>query len=179
MIFEETYKILKRIGHIWVGFEDKMTEPLETAREWHKTLSKYDFELCNQAIEAYIELGNVAFAPSLPQLVQWMNKTKAIKEDAPSKHELFAMIQKAASNSIYNSGAEFNKLPPILQQWVGTPSALRSFALDYERLNTVIRNAFMKEIDGLIQINMERERSKQIFIELQNKAQNLLEGGDY
>ena len=58
--------------------------------------------------------------------------------------EAWSLVSKAIRNSAYNSVEEFAKLPPIVQNAVGLPDQLRTWALDENYNEQVISSNFMR-----------------------------------
>ena len=88
------------------------------------------------------------FAPDIAAITERIRDMKAAAIGEPTNDELWLMLKRAASNSTYNSEKEFAKLPPILQQYVGSPGELRSMAMvDADTFETVNRGLFYKNIE--------------------------------
>lgn len=59
--------------------------------------------------------------------------------------EAWGLIRKASENSIYGSQTEFDKLPPIIQRLVGSPSQLKEWAMmDSDEFQTVVASNFQR-----------------------------------
>ena len=57
------------------------------------------------------------------------------------------MLKKATHNAYYSAQEEFNKLPPVLKRYLGSPGTLVEFAMMQEDVfNTVIHGQFLKQI---------------------------------
>lgn len=114
----------------------------ETVDVWHMMLSDYDYNLVAMALKAYILSDTNGFAPSIGQLVgkiQTLTKPQELNE-----MEAWSLVSKAIRNSAYNSVEEFAKLPPIVQNAVGLPDQLRTWALDENYNEQVVSSNFMR-----------------------------------
>lgn len=114
----------------------------ETVDVWQMMLSDYDYNLVAMALKAYILSDTIGFAPSIGQLV---SKIQTItKPHELSEMEAWSLVSKAIRNSGYNSVEEFAKLPPIVQNAVGLPDQLRTWALDENYNEQVVSSNFMR-----------------------------------
>ena len=114
----------------------------ETVDVWHMMLSDYDYNLVAMALKSYILSDTSGFAPSIGQLVA---KIQTItKPQELSETEAWSLVSKAIRNSGYNSVEEFTKLPPIVQNAVGLPDQLRTWALDENYNEQVVSSNFMR-----------------------------------
>ena len=114
----------------------------ETVDVWQMMLSDYDYNLVAMALKAYILSDTIGFAPSIGQLV---SKIQTItKPHELSEMEAWSLVSKAIRNSGYNSVEEFAKLPPIVQNAVGLPEQLRTWALDENYNEQVVSSNFMR-----------------------------------
>lgn len=114
----------------------------ETVDVWYMMLSDYEYNLVAMALKAYILSDTSGFAPSIGQLV---SKIQTItKPHELSEMEAWSLVSKAIRNSGYNSVEEFAKLPPIVQNAVGLPGQLRTWALDENYNEQVVSSNFIK-----------------------------------
>lgn len=114
----------------------------ETVDVWYMMLSDYDYNLVAMALKAYILSDTSGFTPSIGQLV---SKIQTItKPHKLSEMEAWSLVSKAIRNSGYNSVEEFAKLPPIVQNAVGLPCQLRTWALDENYNEQVVSSNFMR-----------------------------------
>ena len=55
------------------------------------------------------------------------------------------MVERACSNGIYGYKKEFEKLPPLVQKIIGSPSQIKDWAMcDMDVFNTVIASNFQR-----------------------------------
>lgn len=95
------------------------------------------YEIVGAAVKAFIATDASGFPPSIGQIKENINKI--MRPDQMTEAEAVNMILQATRNATYNSVAEFNKLPPILQKLVGSPMQLREWAVsDSQTINSVV-----------------------------------------
>ena len=140
MTREETVKIIRIMVDSYPNY--KPNNISETVDVWYMMLSDYDYNLVAMALKAYILSDTIGFAPSIGQLV---SKIQTItKPHELSEMEAWSLVSKAIRNSGYNSVEEFAKLPPIVQNAVGLPEQLRTWALDENYNEQVVSSNFMR-----------------------------------
>ena len=140
MTREETVKIIRIMVDSYPNY--KPNDISETVDVWHMMLSDYDYKLVAMALKSYILSDTSGFAPSIGQLVA---KIQTItKPQELSETEAWSLVSKAIRNSGYNSVEEFAKLPPIVQNAVGLPDQLRTWALDENYNEQVVSSNFMR-----------------------------------
>lgn len=114
----------------------------ETVDVWNMMLSEYTYDQISVALKTYILSDTSGFAPSVGQLVDKMKSITTPQE--LNEMEAWALVSKAIRNSGYNSVEEFAKLPPIVQNAVGLPEQLRTWALDENYNEQVVSSNFMR-----------------------------------
>ena len=140
MTREETVKIIRIMVDSYPNY--KPNDISETVDVWQMMLSDYDYNLVAMALKSYILSNTSGFAPSIGQLVA---KIQTItKPQELSEMEAWSLVSKAIRNSGYNSVEEFAKLPPIVQNAVGLPDQLRTWALDENYNEQVVSSNFMR-----------------------------------
>lgn len=121
---------------------------------WFDMLKEYPKELIENALRAFISTDTTGFAPSVGQLIGKMNEIQNIGE--LNEMEAWTLVSKAIRNSGYHSTEEFEKLPELVQKSVGTPSQLRTWALDQNYNEQVVSSNFIKCYRA--EAKMKRER---------------------
>lgn len=147
MTREDTQKLLFTIAALYPNFN--VADKTLTVDAWHWALEQYPAPAVKAALEIYIKTNNGGFAPSASQLIGCMH--------APAEHgrmtegEAWALVKKAIQNSAYDSEAEFDNLPPAVQQAVGGASMLRQWAAcDSDEVNTVIMSNFQRTYRAVV-----------------------------
>ena len=70
---------------------------------------------------------------------------KITKEPELSEMDACSMVSKALRNGIYGAEEEFDKLPEVVQQAVGSPSMIRNWAqMECDAVESVIQSNFMR-----------------------------------
>ena len=115
-------------------------------------------------------INTFSFPPTIADIKQEIYKLQNVEED--NAIELYRLLKKAISNGIYGSVEEFEKLPPIVQKFVGSPNQLRNWATDTEFNDGVLRGQFYKQIEILRQREKE---SKMMLPEVKAMVNKLLE----
>lgn len=86
------------------------------------------------------------------------NMVRAVTGE-PTDEELWQIYCDAASHCLYRERAAFDQLPPILQKYAGSPSALVEHAkMDSETFRTVVKGQFLKQIPVLREREEYRNR---------------------
>ena len=111
---------------------------------WHDAFKDYDVKVVEIAAKNYVKTNE--FAPTIAGImkqIRQINKTE-------TETDLWALIQKAASNGIYNSAEEFEKLPPECQSFIGSADALKELSqIDMATMETVVKGQFLKRVEAI------------------------------
>lgn len=174
MTKEETIRIMEYFQAAYKGFyEGKDTQPVLTV--WHDALADEDPRIVSQAAKNYVRTNE--FAPTVAGLLKQIDLIKEPRGDT----DLWAMINKAASNGLYHAEEEYKKLPPECQAFVGSPSALKDLAqTDVGTMNTIVKGQFLKRVEAIrehqtVQKGLPLEVRQAIE---ESKRRMLLEEGD-
>lgn len=118
--------------------------PSKTAavNAWHMALEEYSADEVAMAFKTYLKTNTSGFAPVPGQLVDKIHAFKQPQE--LNEMEAWALVSKAIRNSGYNSVAEYEKLPPVVQKAVGLPEQLRIWAMDEHYNEEVVMSQFMR-----------------------------------
>ena len=109
---------------------------------WHMMLADYDYQVVMAAVKTYIATNRSGFAPSIGEVINCIQSITT--PDDMSESEAWSMVRKAIGNSAYHCLEEFNQLPVAVQKAVGSPSQLRSWAMDEEFNESVASSNFMR-----------------------------------
>ena len=122
---------------------------------WHNVIGNAPYELVEAAIYAHIAKNE--YPPTIAHIRKEMEKLTETEEELTEVEAMNLIIQ-AASNSIYNAGSEYKKLPPVLQKLVGSPRQLRDLAtMDTKTINSVVTSNFSRSYK--IMITREKEKN--------------------
>jgi len=136
---QETAQILRICKAEWPQSFAKMSaqDGKERLQLWATMFADDDVRLVGAAVKTLIAAGDREFAPGVGQIKEQMRKLVANGEKTEA--EAWARILKAIRNSAYDSARQFERLPPILQKIVGSPSQLREWGMmDSETLHSVV-----------------------------------------
>ena len=142
MTLEETTKILAVICEAYPLFL-KDRNPETTAMLWQRLFADEPYDLVETGLMAFISTDTKGFPPSIGAIKEMIGQVAT--KDELTAFEAWGLVMKAASNSIYNSDAEYAKLPRSIQEVVGSPNQLREWAMmDAEEVQTVIGSHFQR-----------------------------------
>ena len=113
-----------------------------TVDAWASMLESYTYQDISAALTAFIVSDTSGFAPAPGQvigLLDWASNQEL------NEMEAWTLVSRALRNGYYGAEREFEKLPPIVQKAVGSPSQLRNWSqTDSESVENVIQSNFMR-----------------------------------
>ena len=109
---------------------------------WTIALEEYSKSDIALAFKVYIKTNTSGFAPTPGQIIEKVHFLSAPQE--LNEMEAWALVSRAIRNSTYNFDYEFYKLPPLVQQAVGLPSQLQTWALDENYNEQIVSSHFIK-----------------------------------
>ena len=175
MTREETAKIIAIIKEYYPR-DIEATNLKSRIEAWFLALKDYDYKEIQMSVIAFATQDTKGFAPSVGQIVDKLIQLRGGLNDL-TEMEAWHLVQKAVSNSGYNSVQEFEKLPELIKKIVGSPNVLKEWALtDISELNTVIQSNFMRSYKAkVIKAQEYKALPNNIKIFLEN-ATKLIEG---
>ena len=141
----ETAKLMAVLETAYPMFYAKKTqqEREDAIKLWAEMFADEPGELVAMAVKALIKSRVSTFPPGIGEITEKIQQIT--QPDQMTEMEAWSLVAKAVSNSAYNSGEEFKKLPPVLQRLVGAPSQLREWAvMDGEVFNSVVASNFQR-----------------------------------
>lgn len=124
---------------------------------WATMFADDDLPLVLAAVKALIASDTKGFPPHIGAVKEQMRKLTM--PDEMGEAEAWSKIKRAISNGLYGAKEEFDRLPPLCQKLVGSPSQLRDWAaLDSDELNTVVASNVQRAYRAMQQ--RERETAK-------------------
>ena len=148
MTKQETTQILALLNAAYPAFYSKMSrmEIDGVVALWAEMFVDDDFGLVKYALKERIAT-HTGYPPDIAALKTKIAEVTQAATDKPTHEELWQKLKAAASNGYYNARAEFEKLPPVLKRYVGSPATLREYAMiDADTFNTVNHGQFLKQI---------------------------------
>lgn len=109
---------------------------------WTIALEEYSKSDIALAFKVYMKTNTSGFAPTPGQIIEKVHFLSAPQE--LNEMEAWALVSRAIRNSTYNFDYEFYKLPPLVQQAVGLPSQLQTWALDENYNEQIVSSHFIK-----------------------------------
>ncbi len=159
MNVNDTLKILSVLKANYPNFYKNMSKVDAEAQVnlWSEMFADTPYELVGAAVKSYIATDVNGYPPNIGKIKEQI-RSLTQTENEMSEQEAFNLIMKALQNSNYNAQAEFDKLPSVLQQLVGSPQMLREWAkMDTETVNSVVSSNLMRSFKAI----KERERVQQ------------------
>jgi hypothetical protein len=137
MNLDETKKCLAMIQETYPRFMDGRTMKA-TSDIWVR-LFQEPYKTVEAAILAYFTSDNKGFAPVPGQIKE---KIAQMNDSEPDEMQAWALVYKALSRA---SRAEFAKLPPLIQQCIGSPETFIEWSyMDDSAVDVTIANGFMR-----------------------------------
>lgn len=138
----ETSRILACITAVYPAFlNGRDPEILQSV--WEHAFAGVPYGEVNQALLDFIALDTKGFPPVPGALRQQIIRRRELS--GMTEGDAWALVRRAASNSIYSSVEEFRKLPPGIRRIVGDAAQLREWAMqDSRTLETVIAPVFKR-----------------------------------
>lgn len=138
MTKDDTKKMIMYLRAAYPGFCEG-EDLANVLKVWHDAFKDENTSVVSEATRNYTRSSK--FPPTIAGIQEQINLIKRTDSDA----ELWAAITKAAKNSTYGAAEEFEKLPEICQQFIGSASALKDLGqISPETLQTVVKGQFAK-----------------------------------
>lgn len=149
---------------------------------WADVFEDMPVEAVKAALKAYISADTTGRAPAPGQIrdIIFRAMEKQNAEGLPSEDEAVMLVKSAAANSGYNSVEEFANLPPIIQDIVGWPGTLRTWAMmDRYDFETVVLSQFRRDYRAkLAEGKTERKTPETTGSALADSVKKMLANGD-
>lgn len=156
MTREETKKILLQIQALYPNWKPQADIGF-MVDVWHEYTKDYTYQQMVVAMKAYISTDKSGFAPSIGQLVEKLYTISKPKE--LNETEAWSLVKRALSNGLYGAEEEFDKLPPEVQEAVGSPGVIREWAMnDTETSKSVARTSFMRTYKTVVSRRKEMDK---------------------
>lgn len=140
MTREETKKIVCIMMITWPHYKPELSN--DTISIMHEMIGDLDYIQTCAALKAYAQTDTSGFAPSIGQIRAKQVEMTTAEEMGDG--EAWALVRRAISNSAYFAQAEFDKLPEIVRQAVGSPRVLKGWAVSEEDHLDYARGEFIK-----------------------------------
>lgn len=145
MNHNETLAIMSVLKAAYPNFykDMKRAEAEGIVSLWAEMFADEPAPLVAAAVKAHIANDAKGFPPHIGAIKEAVTKLRTPEE--MTELEAWGLVQKALSNGIYGAQSEYDKLPPVIQRIVGSPSQLREWAMmDTDTVNSVVASNFQR-----------------------------------
>lgn len=159
MTREETATMLTLLRVSYPAFYGKMQKnDMEMVLAlWSDMFQEEDVNIVKYALKELIATHS-GFPPDIAAVKTKIKEIIGAATGEQTDEELWQTLKKAVSNGTYGAQQEFEKLPPVLQRYCGSPSTLREMAsINEDTFNTVNHGQFLRQI----KVIKERENYSQ------------------
>lgn len=155
MTREETIELLMMIQAAFPNY--KPPDKTVAVNTWFLMLADYPYQQVQMALKAYIVTDTSGFAPRIGQII---DKIQMITNPAElNEMEAWSLVSKALRNGNYKSREEFEKLPDVVKEAVGSPENIHNWAqADIKSIESVIQSNFVKNYR--LVVNRKKEMQK-------------------
>ena len=112
---------------------------------WTEMFRDYPVMEVALAVKAFIASDIKGFPPTIGVITDAIQKNRARETGMLTEQEAWNLVDKATKRATWYSQEEYDKLPPIVQELVGSPQALKEIALmDADEVKTVVASNFQR-----------------------------------
>lgn len=151
MTREDTASVLKILKVSYPAFYSKFSKDdmVAVLDLWTEMFADDDVRVVKVALFKLIET-HKGYPPDIAALKEKIRELVVASTGEPTDEEFWQMLRNAVCNGYYGAKEEFDKLPRVVQRYLGSPSALRDLAqIDVRTLDTVTHGQFLKQIVSL------------------------------
>jgi len=144
---EQAIMVLKILKTAYPRFYADMNkqEAEDTINLWLDMFKHENPQLVLGAVKNLIN--SFKFPPTIADIKEEMYKLTTVEKQTPA--ELWNVLKSAIRRSGYYSYEEFEKLPEVVQKFVGSPNQLKEWALATDFNDGVVKGQFFKQIEIL------------------------------
>ena len=155
MTRDETIELLMMVQAAFPNY--KPPDKTVAVNTWFLMLADYPYQQVQMALKAYIATDTSGFAPSIGQIIDKMQMINSHAEQ--NEMEAWSLVSKALRNGNYKSREEFEKLPDLVKEAVGSPENIHNWAQsDIKSIESVIQSNFIKSYR--LVVNRQKEMQK-------------------
>ena len=152
---DETIELLMMVQAAFPNY--KPQDKTVAVNTWFLMLADYPYQQVQMALKAYIATDTSGFAPSIGQIIDKMQMINSHAEQ--NEMEAWSLVSKALRNGNYKSREEFEKLPDLVKEAVGSPENIHNWAQsDIKSIESVIQSNFIKSYR--LVVNRQKEIQK-------------------
>lgn len=150
---EETIELMQEIEARYPNFAP--SNPQKTVDVWLEEFEDFPYEVVLAGVKTFASTDVKGYPPSIGQVKDKIFSLATI--NMPNVNEAWDLVQRAIADSTYHAEERFEKLPPLIQKVVGSPTTLRNWGqTDNSTIGTVIYSQFIKTYNSIY----EREKEK-------------------
>jgi hypothetical protein len=152
MTREETSQMLTLLKSAYPAFYSKMSakDGYATLNLWSEMFLDDDVQVVKCALMQLIATHS-GYPPEIADVKEHIRTLVRVVTGEPTDEELWRIFRNAVANGIYDAKVEFEKFPPVLKRYCGSPSTLREIAVQDEKtLDSVIHGQFLRQIPSLL-----------------------------
>ena len=154
----DTAKIMAILSAAYPGFYSKQSkdENLAAISLWADFFVDDDPGVVLAAVKAHLATDTKGFPPVIGQIREQV--TRLTQPPQMTETEAWGLVYRAICNSGYHPQREFDNLPPLLKQVVGSPAQLRAWSqLDDGEVQTVVASHFLRSYRAAIAAQRENQ----------------------
>lgn len=173
MTREETAKIIYIVMSTFsTAYKNVSAERINAlTMSWDAVFKDYSYKDVEQGLYIYMSTDTSGFPPQPGQIIDKIRMANTTEREVDAL-EAWVLVEKAISNSLYESVEEFKKLPPLCQKAVGRPEILREWAaMNTEQLQTVEQSHFIRAYDTVKRRENEYAR---LPMEVRNRIETVI-----
>lgn len=175
---EDQFRVL--VKAMWAAYPKATFIPTEESfKVWYSLLSDLPYETLAQAVQAHMQTNK--FPPTPADIREKAQQFVQQPEELyMSEGWASGLVMKAARNSTYGAEEEFAKLPPIVQEAIGSVEALRSLgALAPDVLASVAKGQFLSSYRATVKAHTEQQRYSPYLQQQMDSIKRMALGEDY
>lgn len=145
MNLRETSAVMDVLTVAYPQFYKTQTEDerIMAAKLWAEMFADDDVRVVLAAVKSLIAADTKGFPPVIGAVKDKMRLLTQPKE--MTEQEAWGLVAKALRNGLYGSQEEYDKLPPVIQRIVGSPTQLREWAaMDRDAVQSVVASNFQR-----------------------------------
>ena len=154
----------------------------DTVTAWADLFADMPVEAVRAAVKVFAATDTTGYPPAPGQIrdIIFRAMEKQDSSGLPSEEEAVMLVKSATANGNYGSEQEFKRLPPVIQDILGWPGTLRSWAmLDRDEFETVVLSQFRRQYrDALKSGKTERKTPENTGHALADTVRQMLASGD-
>ena len=152
---QETIELMQEIEARYPSFAP--SNPSKTVDVWLEEFEEFPYEVVLAGVKTFASTDTKGFPPTVGQVREKIFFLTTI--NMQNVNEAWDMVQRAIADSTYHAEERFEKLPPLVQKVVGSPTTLRNWGqTDMQTIGTVIYSQFVKTYDSIVA--REKEKAK-------------------